>query len=215
MASPGTGSAGPTPGDPSRRPDPLAPLRPAPGPDGSAEHLSRFLARLTSATGALLIAVAGLTTALCLLLGILVVHLRDGVGSWIPLVIGSVAAVVVVALALDRRRLVRDLRSVRATHTITAPGGDVVLDGAPRGSADPDALRWNAATSEYRMRRDTPMPRIDAAQRAARTYLGGTVNSPWLERDARHTVALLLAAAAVVPVTATTAVVAAIVALTS
>lgn len=59
------------------------------------------------------------------------------------------------------------------------------------------------------------MPRVEAAQRAAREYLGGTVNSPWLGRDMRPTIVLFLAVAATVPVTVTTTVVATIVALTS
>lgn len=190
------------------------------GPDSTAERTSRVLARLTSWTGALLLVLAGAGTLACALMGILVVRLRDGVGSWIPLVIASVAALLVVALAWDRRLLVADLRRVRAARTVDAPSGGLVPGSRARGTvADIDeggrAARLETARAEYRMRRDTPMPRVEAAQRAAREYLGGTVNSPWLGRDMRATITLFLAVAATIPLTATTTIIATIVALTS
>lgn len=191
------------------------------GAQSRAERTSRVLAQLTSVSGALLLTLAGASTLACALMGILVVRLRDGPGSWIPLVVAAIAAALVAALAWDRHLLVADLHRIRATRTVeAAPRGVVVpTAGRPGAVVGTDeggrAARLETARAEYRMRRDTPMPRVEAAQRAARDYLGGTVNSPWLGRDARTTIALFLAVAAAVPVTVTTTVVATIVALTS
>lgn len=190
------------------------------GPDSTAERTSRVLAHLTSWSGLLLLTLAGTSTLACALMGVLVVRLRDGVASWIPLAIALVAALLVAALAWDRRRLVVDLRSVRTSRTVDAAAHTVVARPGPSDTVtDIDegvrAVRLETARAEYHMRRDTPMPRVEAAQRAAREYLGGTVNSPWLRRDARATIALFLAVAATIPLTVTTTIVATIVALTS
>lgn len=176
------------------------------------ERLSRVLAQLTSAGGAVLIALAGLTTLSCVVLGALVVRARDGVGSWIPLVIALVAVVVVCALAFDRHRLVRELG--RAPR----PGGSTALvttDPQQRGNSLGRESDWRTARAEFDLRRPTPLPRVEAAQRAARTWVGGTASAPWLERDVRPTLALFIATALVIPVTATTAIISALVLLTS
>ncbi|WP_312350272.1 hypothetical protein [Actinomyces sp.] len=176
------------------------------------ERLSRVLAQLTSAGGAVLIAAAGVTTLSCAVLGALVVRARDGVGSWIPLVIALVAVVVVCALALDRHRLVRELG--RAPRS----GGSTVLvttDPQQRGNSLRRESDWRAARAEFDLRRPTHLPRVEAAQRAARTWVGGTASSPWLERDVRPTLVLFFATALVIPVTATTAIISALVLLTS
>lgn len=203
--------------------------------DTPAAHqtVSRILAQITSAGGAVLVAVAGLTTTSCLLLGALVVRARDGWGSWIPLVIACLATVLVVALALDRRRLVRDLREAPRSG---GPTVTVDIDGQP--DEDPTATTshlprvvdadspthpgvlttgstWREARAEFDLRRPTPLPRVEAAQRAARTWVGASGTSPWLERDLRPSLVLVVATAAIIPVTATTALIAALVLLTS
>ena len=188
------------------------------GPNSAAERTSRVLAHLTSVSGALLLVLAGASTLACALMGILVVRLRDGVASWIPLAVALLSALLIGALARDRRLLSGDLARVAAARTVDAGAhGRVVLGSGGVGPTDEGgrAIRLETARAELRMRRDTPMPRVDAAQRAAREYLGGTVNSPWLGRDMRPTIVLFLAVAATVPVTVTTTVVATIVALTS
>lgn len=182
------------------------------------ERISRVLAQVTSAGGAVLVAVAGLTTVSCLVLGALVVRARDGVGSWVPVGIGILAALVVCALAIDRHRLTRDLarapRSGGATVLVTTdPEGSTTLH-APGVPHAPGA-DWHRARTEFDMRRPTRLPRVEAAQRAARTWVGDTTTSPWLERDVRPTVALFLATALVIPVTATTAIASTLVLLTS
>ena len=203
--------------------------------DTPAAHqtVSRVLAQITSAGGAVLVAVAALTTTSCLLLGALVVRARDGWGSWIPLVVACLAAVLVVALALDRRRLVRDLREAPRSG-----GPTVTVDIGDRTGADPSATRlrpprvvdadspthpgvlatgstWRGARAEYDLRRPTPLPRVEAAQRAARSWVGSPGASPWLERDLRPSLVLFVATACAIPLTATTALVAALVLLTS
>lgn len=188
------------------------------GPNSAAERTSRVLAHLTSVSGALLLVLAGASALACALMGILVVRLRDGVASWIPLAVALLAALLIGTLARDRRLLSADLARVAAARTVDAGAhGRVVLGSGGVGPTDEGghAIRLETARAELRMRRDTPMPRVDAAQRAAREYLGGTVNSPWLGRDMRPTIVLFLAVAATVPITVTTTIVATVVALTS
>lgn len=203
-------------------------------------RLSRVLAQLTSAGGALLVTVAGLTTFACAVLGALVVRARDGVGSWIPLAIAILAAALVCALAIDRHRLVTELR--RQPH----PGGPTVLvstdpvtgdvldtDTVGPGAVGPEVVGsevvgsaavgprtgtgggWRAARAEFDLRRPTRLPRVEAAQRALRAGVGTPASSPWLERDLRPTLVLFVATALAVPVTTTTAIIAALVLLTS
>ena len=187
------------------------------GPDGSAERMSRVLAQLTSASGALLIWAATVTTTACIALGILVVRLRDGFGSWIPLIIGLAAAGIVIALAWDRRRLATELRQSKETTIVSGDTGGIVPRDANESelAALQERARLQSARTEYHLRRDTPLPRVEAAQRAAKEYLGGTVHSPWLARDLRWTLGLFIASAAAIPITTTTAIIATIVALTS
>lgn len=188
-------------------------------------RLSRVLAQLTSAGGALLVTVAGLTTFACAVLGALVVRARDGVGSWIPLAIAILAAALVCALAIDRHRLVTELRRQ------PLPGGPTVLvstdpvtgDVLDTDTVGPEAVGprtgtgggWRAARAEFDLRRPTRLPRVEAAQRALRAGVGTPASSPWLERDLRPTLVLFVATALAVPVTATTAIIAALVLLTS
>lgn len=203
-------------------------------------RLSRVLAQLTSAGGALLVTVAGLTTFACAVLGALVVRARDGVGSWIPLAIAILAAALVCALAIDRHRLVTELRrqplpggptvlvstdpvtgDVLDTDTVgpeaVGPGavGPEVVGSAAVGPRTGTGGGWRAARAEFDLRRPTRLPRVEAAQRALRAGVGTPASSPWLERDLRPTLVLFVATALAVPVTATTAIIAALVLLTS
>lgn len=64
---------------------------------------------------------------------------------------------------------------------------------------DSHAQRMHDARLESEQRRDTWMPRVEAAQRAAIAVAGGTVNAPYLKSDLRITIVSALLTMAVVP----------------
>jgi hypothetical protein len=67
-------------------------------------------------------------------------------------------------------------------------------------AADTRARRLHDAQMESAQRRDTWMPGVEAAQRAAIAAAGGTVNAPYLKPDLRVTIVSALLALAVIPI---------------
>ena len=115
------------------------------GPNSAAERTSRVLAHLTSVSGALLLVLAGASALACALMGILVVRLRDGVASWIPL------AVYVIVLTV--------ITLVTTFFTPETRGRDLTLLGdALADSSQEIAARPAPQTSSFRDHHDTERP---------------------------------------------------------
>ena len=80
-------------------------------------------------------------------------------------------------------------------------------DGTPLGTnsratpaEDTDAQRNYDAMMEETQLRDTWMPRVEAAQRAAVAAAGGTVNAPYLKDDLRITLVSAIATGVLIPI---------------
>ncbi|MFD1719499.1 hypothetical protein [Georgenia deserti] len=174
----------------------------------TAEMLNRVvptLVRVTRRPGALLLAWAGGAVTLFAVLGVLL-----GLGAvtwvgWLPFALAVVLAVPVVVLAVRRARLQRRTRGLEmqvvdgaGTSTGVVMVGEEPTDGGRRTMEQEQAL-LDAAAAESAVRTARFLPRLEAAQRAARVAAGGTVNAPYLADDLRVTVLALVGTLAAIP----------------
>lgn len=162
-------------------------------------HVIPALVRLARRPGAALLVLAAVTVGSFAVLG-LVHGLTESSGSaWIPLVLAGVLAVPVVVLAVRRRRLQHQVAQVRPRTTIAGNAG-VVVRSSERGAGwDSERETLSAAMAENALRTARFLPRVEAAQRAARLAAGGPVVAPYLKDDIRVTLVALLATLAAIP----------------
>jgi hypothetical protein len=178
------------------------------------------LVRLVRRPGAALLAVAAAAVGTFAVLGL--VHGVTGTrsGDWLAFACALLLAVPVVLLAVRRHRLQQQVAEVGARTTISGAGTLAPLDRS-RGDRLPGDVRWeeereaiSAAMAENALRTARFLPRVEAAQRAARRAAGGTVQAPYLKDDIRVTLVALLGTIAAVPLAGLGALVTAIALLT-
>ncbi|UNX53625.1 hypothetical protein MF406_11555 [Georgenia sp. TF02-10] len=178
------------------------------------------LVRVARRPGAVLLTVAGAGVVLFALLGLLLGTGGTGWPAWIPFGCAVLLAVPVLVLAVRRWRLQAQTADLAAHPTVGPASREVVAVGGERagatgagagagaGLADLDAL--NAALAESSIRTARFLPRVEAAQRAARAAAGGPVAAPYLADDLRVTIVALLGTLAAAPLSAVGALVTAL-----
>ena len=98
------------------------------------------------------------------------------------------------------QRATEDYEGDRSTSGSMAPGARA--DGTISVEA---AERMNRAATEFTVRRQTPFPRIEAAQRSIRVLVGGKEQPGWVRYDLRPLIASFFAVAVSIPVMMVTA----------
>lgn len=173
------------------------------------------LVRLARRPGAVLLALASATVGTFALLALVHGGTGDSAGDWVPLMLASVLATPVVVLAVRRHRLQTQVERVSPPSTITGvPGVLVRSDDAAGGRLQEERETLSAAMAESTLRTARFLPRVEAAQRAARLAAGGPVHAPYLKDDVRVTLVALIATVLCVPLGSLGAVVTAILLLT-
>lgn len=173
------------------------------------------LVRLARRPGAVLLALASATVGTFAVLGLAHGATGASAGDWVPLVLAALLATPVVTLAVRRHRLQTQVERVGEQRTVAGSAGVVVRADEPSPSRlqeERDTL--SAAFAESSLRTARFLPRVEAAQRAARLAAGGTVQAPYLKDDIRVTLVALLATLVAVPLGTLGAVVTAILLLT-
>jgi hypothetical protein len=175
------------------------------------------LVRLARRPGAALLRLAAAAVGAFVLLAL--VHGLAGTGwsDWIPLLLAALLAVPVVVLAVRRHRLQVQVDELGTTRpTITGPSGTVVrrAEGGVDARLQDERDALSAAMAENALRTARFLPRVEAAQRAARLAAGGSVQAPYLKDDIRVTLVALLATLVAVPLGSLGAIVTAILLLT-
>ena len=160
------------------------------------------LVRLARRPGAALLWLATASVGSFVLLA--VVHGLTGSAwpDWIPLALAVLLAVPVVVLAVRRHRLQVQVADLAARPTITGGAAGTVArrgDGTEDTRLRDEREALSAAMAENALRTARFLPRVEAAQRAARFAAGGTVQAPYLKDDIRVTLVALLATLVVVP----------------
>lgn len=173
------------------------------------------LVRLARRPGAALLLLASVTVGAFTLLG-LVYGLTGADGAaWVPFGLATLMAVPVVTLAVRRHRLQVQTQGLDERRTISGnPAALARLDDPDGIAAHDERETLSAAMAENALRTARFLPRVEAAQRAARLVAGGTVQAPYLKDDIRITLVALLATLAAVPLGSLGAVVTAILLLT-
>lgn len=169
------------------------------------------LVRLARRPGAALLTLASVSVGLFALLGL--AHGLTGTGgaSWVPVILAAALAVPIGTLAVRRHRLQVQTQGLDDRRTISEhPAALVRQDDPSRFALDGERERISAAMAENALRTARFLPRVEAAQRAARLVAGGTVQAPYLKDDIRITLVALLGTLAAVPLGSLGAVVTAI-----
>ncbi len=156
--------------------------------------LAHLVGRILNASGAVLLFIAAGTNFAVTFLALLL-H-RAGGRATLPLIAVAISWVLWVGLAYARGQAARPARPGGGGAEPAATGSS--LQSAPQPAAT--SLRAKNATVEYLMRRKTFLPRVEAAQRAAKTLVGGPEEPAWLARDIRPLVALFVAVAVSIPI---------------
>jgi hypothetical protein len=158
------------------------------------------LVRLARRPGAALLLMASVAVGAFAVLGMVHGLTGDDAAAWVPLGLAAVLAVPVATLAVRRHRLQVRTEGLDARETISGnPGVLVRQDDPARTALDEDLETFSAAMAESTLRTARFLPRVEAAQRAARLAAGGTVQAPYLKDDIRITFVALLATLAAVP----------------
>jgi len=193
---------------------------------GGLKDLLPIFEQISRTPGRLLIEVAAGASLLSTGLGYLVLARSDGPLSWLPLAFGILGIVVTAFFGWRRHQLqtaVEKWKSTNAAGTTTSfvnssdtTGQEViVLDESgtelPRSDsslADPELQRQREAQIQSSNRRETWMPGVEAAQRAAIAAAGGTANAPYLKPDLRVTLVSAIATMLAIPISTFFAIVA-------
>ena len=214
--------------------DPLPPQSRS-TPHGRAMlNLAHLAGRALSATGFLLLILSGATNLGATILAFLLQRVAPGRGT-LPLIIVGISWLCWIALSFLRWRINRagpgptvgetwglmaesqndanqdaspfmnqrateDYEGDRSTSGSMAPGARA--DGTISVEA---AERMNRAATEFTVRRQTPFPRIEAAQRSIRVLVGGKEQPGWVRYDLRPLIASFFAVAVSIPVMMVTA----------
>ncbi|MGO1594096.1 MAG: hypothetical protein ACTHW1_07420 [Ancrocorticia sp.] len=174
------------------------------------EMLSRLPGRLMARSLAVVsLIVAGL--------GWVIGQRGGGFIDWLPFTCGVIGFIVSLFFTWRRHRLeqavtswAQNMESTVSGEGSTSSTQEVTVigeDGTPLGgnfpatpAEDSAAQRNHDAMMEHAQRRDTWMPRVEAAQRAAVAAAGGTVNAPYLKDDLRITLSAAIAAGVLIPI---------------
>lgn len=164
------------------------------------------LVRLARRPGAALLWLAAATLGAFAVLGLVHGLTGNAAGDWLPLVLAAFLAIPAVVLAVRRRRLQHQVEEVGPRPTIAGSSGEVARRDQWADGRVPGDGRWqderetlSAAMAENALRTARFLPRVEAAQRAARRAAGGTVQAPYLKDDIRITLVALLATLASIP----------------
>ncbi|MPV37203.1 hypothetical protein [Georgenia subflava] len=162
------------------------------------------LVRVARRPGAVLLTAAGAGLAIFALLGVLNGMTGAAWTAWIPLGLALLLAVPVLVLAVRRERLQIQTEGLELHRSVGPGAGEVVVldaDGSDptRRALQDEVETLNAAVAEGAVRTARFLPRVEAAQRAARVAAGGTVHAPYLRDDLRVTIVALLGTVAAIP----------------
>ncbi|MFC7405962.1 hypothetical protein [Georgenia alba] len=174
------------------------------GPTATGDMLNRViptLVRVARRPGAALLTTAAGAVGL---FGLLAAFLGTGGSTWVawvPLALAVLLALPVLVLAVRRERLQRqtrdlDVRVVGGSEVIVVGAG---TDDPGRRAMEEELAVLDDAAAEGTLRTARFLPRLEAAQRAARVAAGGTVNAPYLADDLRVTVVALLGTLGAIP----------------
>lgn len=194
---------------------------------GSLSILLPIIERLTRLPGKALVVAAGLLNALVLIVGWNAGRSSDAAISWMPFVGGVFFAIATLVFAVLRHRLESRVEQTAERFSGEKPGPVVTVDDVGTQSSNqglivytddgrkihgpnPHALseeekrirnqqRMTDARAQAADKRDTFMPRVDAAQRAAIAAAGGVKNAPYLKDDLRVTIVSTLLTMASIP----------------
>ncbi|MDP9801702.1 hypothetical protein J2S49_001778 [Arcanobacterium wilhelmae] len=175
---------------------------------GSMSIILPLIERLGRGAGRLLVGVSTFVVVFLLLAGWRAGNMAGG--TWLPFIVGIVAAIPVALFAWRRRRLEAGVKATQARLSNSAPasggaGQLVVRDDAEAALTEErkHAIareRSQKAMAESAQLRQTYLPRIEAAQRAAIAMAGGVDNAPYLKDDVRVTLIALVGTIIAVPV---------------
>lgn len=195
---------------------------------GSLSIILPIIERLTRIPGKALVVAAGLLNALVLVVGWNAGRSSDAFVSWIPFVGGVLFSIATIVFAILRHRLETRVEKTAKRFTKDQAGPVVTVDDVGTTSSsqglilytddgrtihgpNPQALseeekrvrnqrRMTDARAQAADKRDTFMPRVDAAQRAAIAAAGGVQNAPYLKDDLRITIVSALLTMTSIPV---------------
>lgn len=175
---------------------------------GSLNLFLPLIERLTRLPGRALVAGAGVSNLLLLVISWFAARSSSSAGTWIPFAMGLVFSAILVFFALRRARLEKllDIHTAKlrerympnpARELGAQPGSGVVID--EKGRYQSEGLRYEAERLQARqrqadaevaasIRKDTFLSRLEAAQRAAIAQAGGVENVPHLKDDLRWTI---------------------------
>lgn len=194
---------------------------------GSLNLFLPIIERISRVPGRALVVAAGIANAILLLLGWQAGQRHGGFGGWFPFGAGVVFTAVLIFFAVRRKRLEQRLDAYTEAETnryaqtagttavgeiSASPGWGIVLDedGTVIAGSDPEGMsaeaellerrdRQRAAEAESARRKNTFMPRLEAAQRAAIASAGGIENAAYLRDDLRWTILSALITAVSLP----------------
>lgn len=177
---------------------------------GSMSIILPLLERIGRGAGRALVGVAASLDLLLVLAGWKVAHLSEG--TWLPLIVALVLAVPITVFAWRRHRLETRVDATQQrlvprapTSAPVAPGASDIVVRTVSDTAEEQRKRIIAqeraqkAMAESAKRRDTYLPRIESAQRAAIAMAGGVENAPYLKDDVRVTLISLIATVIAIP----------------
>lgn len=204
---------------------------------GSLSVLLPVVERVTRAPGKILVLAATTCDVVLLILGFVAGRSAGG-AAWIPFSVGVLLALFTTTFAVLRHRLEKGVeataqriatsettiyhaQSGKATNTpsssreLSIPSNHE--NPLPEGMEEEikrarNLQRQADARRESALRKETFLPRIEAAQRAAIAAAGGTHNAPYLKDDVRITLISALGTAALIPIATFMVLIAAIIA---
>lgn len=176
---------------------------------GSLKDLLPAIERIARVPGRLLINAAMVVGIVGAVASVLVAKRSIGPVPWLPLVVIGVLLLITAFFAWRRWQLQRAVDqweegNVQLDPEAWASDGEIIeaslLDEEGNEIKDENPVLQEDARREAAERRDTWMPAVEAAQRAAIAAAGGTVNAPYLKPDLRVTIASAIALLCAIPV---------------
>lgn len=182
---------------------------------GSLKDIVPVIENLTRLPGQLMGRALAVLSTFVAVLGWFVGRAGEGFIDWLPFAAGILGLGVAGFFTWRRYRLanavgvwVKNQESTIQGEAATSEDVTIISqDGTPLGTnsratpaEDTDAQRNYDAMMEETQLRDTWMPRVEAAQRAAVAAAGGTVNAPYLKDDLRITLVSAIATGVLIPI---------------
>ncbi len=190
--------------------DPLPPQSRATPYGRAMLSMATFAGRALSATGFLLLMLAGATNLGATLMAVLLNRAAPGKGVPFLWIVG-VAWLFWLLLAFLRWRINTAPPGPPGGQTWGVANAETTSVTAPERTSAEVALeaseRAKRAAAEFYIRRSTPFPRVEAVQRSVRVLVGGEEQPAWVRFDLRPLVVTFMGVAVSIPVVMVSAVI--------